>query len=138
MNGVIRVQLQQGPDPETYYDSADTSSPADLRFSLHEIIDDHTRFPYTSTATDTWDVLEIADEDQDNANNVIAIYKNASYAKEGGRNSNYNREHAWPLANFSAARWPHSQCAGTEDSGSYPSAVSKGSSCFANGTKCSR
>jgi hypothetical protein len=49
--------------PEGYYDSADTSSPQALRDSVHEIIDDHQRFPYTSSDTDTWDVLELADED---------------------------------------------------------------------------
>jgi hypothetical protein len=48
--------------PAGYYDAADASSPAALRHSLHEIIDDHQRFPYTSEATDTWDVLELADE----------------------------------------------------------------------------
>ena len=47
--------------PPGYYDTADTSSPEALRQSLHEIIDDHQRFPYTSGATDTWDVLEAAD-----------------------------------------------------------------------------
>jgi hypothetical protein len=67
-----------------------------MRDSLHEIIDDHTRFPYTSTATDTWDVLEIADENQDNYNNVITIYRNATYTKEGRGNDFYNREHTWP------------------------------------------
>ena len=53
-------------DPESgYQDTVDQSGPQDMRDSLHEIIDDHTRIPYTSIATDTWDVLEIADENQD-------------------------------------------------------------------------
>ena len=82
--------------PANYYNSINTSSPAALKSSLHEIIDDHTRFPYTSSSTDTWDILEAADQDPDNANNVIDIYKNASYAKEGGGNTFYNREHSWP------------------------------------------
>lgn len=82
--------------PAGYYNSANTSSPAALRSSLHEIIDDHQRFPYTSSATDTWDILEAADTDPTNSNNVITIYKNASYAKVGGGNTNYNREHSWP------------------------------------------
>jgi endonuclease I len=82
--------------PTGYYDSVDTSSPQALHTSLHEIIDDHQRFPYTSTATDTWDILESADEDPNNPSNVLDIYKNASYAKEGGGNSFYNREHSWP------------------------------------------
>ncbi|MFT4925994.1 MAG: endonuclease I/PKD repeat protein [Phenylobacterium sp.] len=82
--------------PSGYYDSANTSTQSALHNSLHQIIDDHTRFPYTSSATDTWDILEAADEDPDNSNNVIDIYKNASYGKEGGGNSFYNREHSWP------------------------------------------
>lgn len=82
--------------PSGYYDSVDTSSATALRNSLHLIIDDHQRYPYTSTATDTWDILEDADEDPDNSNNVIDIYLNASYSKAGGGNSDYNREHSWP------------------------------------------
>jgi hypothetical protein len=48
-----------------YYAGVARSSPQAMRESLHEIIDDHLRFPYTAVATDTWDVLEIADENQD-------------------------------------------------------------------------
>lgn len=82
--------------PEGYYNNVDDSSAQALQQSLHEIIDDHQRFPYTSSATDTWDILEQADEDPDNPNNVIDVYKNASYAKQGGGNTFYNREHSWP------------------------------------------
>ncbi|SFD04566.1 endonuclease [Pseudoalteromonas denitrificans] len=82
--------------PANYYDAADTSSAGALRNSLHAIIDDHKRFPYTSSETDTWDILETADQDPNNSQNVITIYRNASYAKEGGGNSFYNREHTWP------------------------------------------
>ena len=82
--------------PAGYYDAANTSSPLALRNTLHDIIDDHQRFPYTSSATDTWDILESADEDPANPNNVIDIYKNASYSKAGGGNNFYNREHTWP------------------------------------------
>ncbi|MDF2178501.1 endonuclease [Aliiglaciecola sp. CAU 1673] len=82
--------------PAGYYDNINTANGQVLRDSLHEIIDDHQRFPYTSTATDTWDLLEQADQDPANAANVIDIYKNASYPKAGGGNSFYNREHSWP------------------------------------------
>ena len=82
--------------PAGYYGSINANNGQALHSSLHEIIDDHQRFPYTSTATDTWDILETADQDPDNSNNVIDIYKNASYAKVGGGNSFYNREHSWP------------------------------------------
>ncbi|MDM7859247.1 endonuclease [Alteromonas sp. ASW11-36] len=82
--------------PPGYYDTVDQTNATTLRSSLHEIIDDHQRFPYTSSSTDTWDILEAADEDPDNPNNVITIYKNETYAKVGGGNSFYNREHSWP------------------------------------------
>ncbi len=82
--------------PAGYYDTVDDSTPQSLRDSLHLIIDDHTRIPYTSSATDTWDVLEIGDEDPDNSSNVIDVYKNQSFVKQGGGNTLYNREHSWP------------------------------------------
>ena len=90
------IPLAQAAIPAGYYDSVNTVNQQALHSSLHEIIDDHQRFPYTSTSTDTWDILESADEDPDNSNNVIDIYRNASYAKEGGGNTFYNREHSWP------------------------------------------
>ena len=81
----------------TYYDSVDASSCVALRTSLHELIDDHTAFPYThSTLDDTWTVLELADQDPLDATNVLEVYENVSYDKAGGGNSFYNREHTWP------------------------------------------
>lgn len=82
--------------PEGYYDGADRSSPGALRQSLHAIIDDHQRFPYTSAATDTWDVLEVADELQGDQGRIITLYSNAAFDKQGGGNNFYNREHVWP------------------------------------------
>ena len=92
---VVAGPVAAEPD-SGYYDTVDQSTSQTMRDSLHEIIDDHTRFPYTSTATDTWDVLEIADEDQNNSNNIITVYRNVSYVKQGGGNDFYNREHTWP------------------------------------------
>lgn len=82
--------------PSGYYDAVNTSSASTLHDSLHAIIDDHQRFPYTSSATDTWDILEEADENPADPSKIITIYRNATYTKEGGGNSNYNREHTWP------------------------------------------
>lgn len=89
----VGVGAQPAPG---YYDSANASSSTALRSSLHNIIDDHTWYPYSSSAIDTWDILEIADENQDKSGDIIALYRNASYAKQGGGNSFYNREHTWP------------------------------------------
>jgi len=80
-----------------YYASVNATTPALLRSTLHALIDDHTAFPYSSsTATDTWDVLELADQDPGNSARIVDVYRNAVHAKAGGGNSNYNREHTWP------------------------------------------
>ena len=93
---VALANMASAQVPPGYYDSADTSNAATLRGTLHDIIDDHTRYPYTATGTDTWDILEIADQDPDLPGNVITVYRNASYLKQGGGNELYNREHSWP------------------------------------------
>ena len=82
--------------PPGYYDSVDTTNAATLRATLHEVIDDHQRFPYTSGGTDTWDILNLTDEDPNSSTRILDVYKNASYAKQGGGNLLYNREHTWP------------------------------------------
>lgn len=78
-----------------YYATADASTAATLRSTLNAIIDDHFRFPYTAGTTDTWDILDAADEDPMQPANVLDVYKNATYPKAGAGNANYNREHRW-------------------------------------------
>ena len=75
-----------------YYGSANTSSSAALRSSLHGIIDDHTKVSYSGV----WAVIAQAEQDPMNSSRVLEIYKNASYAKATGGNNFYNREHTWP------------------------------------------
>ena len=82
--------------PVDYYGVADTGSTELLRASLHIIIDDHTQNPYADSQLDTWDVLEEADQDQDQPGNITTLYRNASFPKQGGGNDFYNREHTWP------------------------------------------
>jgi len=100
--------------PAGYYDTVDTTNATTLRTTLHDVIKDHTRFPYTSTSTDTWDILELADEDPNNPNNILDVYKNASYPKQGGGNTYYQREHTWPKSyGFpidSATNYPYTDC----------------------------
>jgi endonuclease I len=80
-----------------YYASVNATSSANLRATLHPVIDDHTKIPYSASGSvDTWYVLERADQDPLNASNILDIYKNATYAKVGGGNNFYNREHTWP------------------------------------------
>lgn len=79
-----------------YYDTVDATSCTALRPTLHAAIDDHQFFPYTATATDTWNILNAADQDPANGGNILDVYKNVSYPKISGGTGAYNREHTWP------------------------------------------
>jgi endonuclease I len=100
--------------PPGYYASVDTSSAALLRTTLHAVVDDHTRITYTGGGTDTWDVLEEAQEDPANSGRILDVYRNASYPKAGGGNPDYNREHVWPNSyGFpidTGSNYPYSDC----------------------------
>ncbi|HWM95214.1 MAG TPA: endonuclease [Thermoanaerobaculia bacterium] len=100
--------------PAGYYDSVDSTTQGALRSTLHVVIDDHIRFPYTSSNTDTWNILELADEDPNNPNNILDVYKNASYLKQGGGIGNYNREHTWPnsygFPDDGSTNYPYTDC----------------------------
>lgn len=100
--------------PPGYYDSVDSTTQAGLRSTLHAVIDDHIRFPYTSSNTDTWNVLELADEDPEDPGSILDVYRNASYPKVGGGNDNYNREHSWPnsygFPDDGSSNYPYTDC----------------------------
>ncbi len=95
-----------------YYGSVIATSATSLRASLHPVIDDHTKIPYSASTRDTWDVLEKADEDPLNATRILDVYKNASYAKVSAGNNFYNKEHTWPKSlgfpNDGATNYPYS------------------------------
>ncbi|MEC9477359.1 MAG: endonuclease [Planctomycetota bacterium] len=83
--------------PQGYYDSAAGLSGESLRLALHDIIDDHDKFPYTSSATDTWDILGISEQDPTNPANVITFYRNTSVSWfNQATTDGWNREHTWP------------------------------------------
>jgi endonuclease I len=84
-----------------YYAHVNTSSASQLRCSLHETIKNHTAYPYSGGTTNTWSILEIADEDPNAANRILDVYRNRSYLKGSeragsGTGLTYNREHTWP------------------------------------------
>ncbi len=90
-----------GGGGDGYYARVNTSSPSQLRCSLHETIRGHTVYPYSASGTDTWDILEIADEDPQDPGRILDAYRNRSYAKGSdragtGSGLTYNREHTWP------------------------------------------
>ncbi len=78
---------------DDYYASVDDGTTANLRATLHDAIKDHIRHEYSASGTDTWDILNQADEDPGNTSNVITVYKNSSVPKGDG---SLNREHTWP------------------------------------------
>ncbi len=85
----------------TYYNRVNTSSAEQLRCSLNTTIRGHTVYPYSAGTTDTWDILEIADEDPNNSGKILDVYRNHSYTKVSSRAGTgsgltYNREHTWP------------------------------------------
>ena len=91
---LISLQAQV---PNGYYNTAENKSDQALRSALHNIIDNHIEFPYTSSSTDTWDILQESDVDPSNSNNVILVYTresvNGPQEYDGG--SGWNREHVW-------------------------------------------
>ena len=100
--------------PPGYYSGVDATNATTLRQTLHATIEDHTRFPYTDFGTDTWDILELADEDPNDPGRVLDVYKNESFAKQGGGNSFYNREHTWPKSygfpDDDGQNYPYTDC----------------------------
>ncbi|MDX9732711.1 MAG: endonuclease, partial [Thermoanaerobaculia bacterium] len=87
---VTRVHL------EDYYAGVDASSQAALRSTIHAAIENHIWFPYTADTTDTWDILNLAEQDPVDAGMILDKYKNARYTKIAGGTGIYNREHSWP------------------------------------------
>ncbi len=81
---------------ECYYATVDLTNQAATRQSIHDVIDDHTRFPYTDSSTDTWNIINFADEDPNEDKNILDLYRNESYKKITGGSGAYNREHSWP------------------------------------------
>ena len=104
--GIVQANI-----PEDYYQEANGKSSEQLKEALHQIISNHTVFPYTSSSTDTWDILQLSDQDPENHDNMILVYTGRSQDKgyrdgsgnysqyengNGTQNNSWNREHVWP------------------------------------------
>ena len=87
-----------GVAPVGYYTQALGKTGTKLRSALHEIINDHTNLPYSSSGTNnTEEALKRLDEDPANTNNVILLYEQRSEPKSTfGLTTGWNREHQWP------------------------------------------
>jgi endonuclease I len=110
----VGAGLALADPPPGYYATVDQSSLAAMRQTLHDVIDGHVKIPYTSSSTDTWDVLELADEDALDSSRILDLYRNRSYLKQGGGNNFYNREHSWPnsygFPDDNSGNKPYSDC----------------------------
>ena len=113
----VTIEIIEGLDttmyvPLGYYDDASGLTGEALKNTLNDIITSHTEYPYTDDDTDVWDMLRAADEDPDNADNVIMFYSGFSWPKDcqdttyppdycsqviDGEDTQveWNREHIW-------------------------------------------
>jgi len=97
--------------PQDYYQEGNGKSSDNLKEALHQIISNHSVFPYTSSSTDTWDILQLSDQDPENHENMILVYTGRSQDKgyrdgsgnysqyengNGTQSNSWNREHVWP------------------------------------------
>lgn len=104
-----------GDPPPGYYDGTTGLSGSALHNTLHGIIDDHTRFPYTASSTDTWDILADAHENPAAPNNVLTVYRNGSVPKsDHSAGTGWNREHTWPKSygfpDDGGCNYPYTDC----------------------------
>ena len=83
--------------PNGYYNGMDTLVGNPLKVALHNIINEHTEFPYTSSSTDVWDILKQTDKDPNDSTKVILFYTGWSVdaAQEWNSGNGWSREHIW-------------------------------------------
>ncbi len=98
----VEIEFTVSAGQGDYYGQVNTSSPEQLRCSLHATIRGHTVFPYSGTGiTSTWTILELAEEDPTDPTRIIDAYRNRKFVKGSdragtGSGITYNREHSWP------------------------------------------
>ncbi|MBL0763945.1 endonuclease [Marivirga atlantica] len=106
--------LSYGQIPAGYYNQANGLNGSQLKAALHNIIDGHTTYPYSSSSTDTWDILKDADKDPNNPNNVIGIYSGFSMngPAEYDNGNGWSREHVWAKSrgDFGTSQGPGTDC----------------------------
>jgi endonuclease I len=83
--------------PSGYYNTTIGLSGDSLKSDLHNIIKDHTEFPYTSSNTDVWDILKQTDKDPNDSSKVILLYTGWSLdaSQEYNSGKGWSREHVW-------------------------------------------
>ncbi len=103
MNDDIVLAFSVAPayDAAVHYATVNTSSPDQLRCTLHQLLRGHVMYPYSGATTNTWTILETAQAMPGNPSKVIDVYRNRAYntiSDRAGTGSGltYNREHTWP------------------------------------------
>lgn len=103
MDDPVAIAFTVAPayNPATYYAPVNTSSPEQLRCSLHQRIRGHVMYPYSGATTNTWTILETAQAWPDDPSKILDVYRNRLYdavSDRAGTGSGltYNREHTWP------------------------------------------
>ena len=93
----IILNLFYSQIPNGYYNGMDTLEGNPLKVALHDIINEHTEFPYTSTSTDVWDILKQTDKDPNDSTKVILFYTGwtVDAAQEWNSGNGWSREHIW-------------------------------------------
>lgn len=83
--------------PDNYYPALKTLSGDEMKAALHDIIKNQVDFPYTSSQTDTWDILKESDKDTSNTENVILLYSGwtVNGSQEYNNMNGWSREHVW-------------------------------------------
>ncbi|SMG10359.1 Endonuclease I [Marivirga sericea] len=83
--------------PEGYYETTAGLDGEELKAELHEIINDHVVYTYTSSNTDTWDILKQTDKDPEDGSYVIGFYSGFKMdaSEEYNSGNGWNREHVW-------------------------------------------
>jgi len=104
---VIVAFISYGEIPGGYYDRTEGLQGEELKTALYNIIKNHTDYPYTSTSTDTWDILKKSDRDPEHPDNVILIYTGWSVngAQEYNNGAGWNREHVWAKSHGFPDKW---------------------------------
>lgn len=102
------LSFAQYDAPTGYYSSAQGLTGTSLKNALHNIIDDHTKFSYSTC----WTILREIDEHPTQSDSILTIYSNEPIKKtdQNGSTSaslNWNREHSWPKSyGFNTTSWP--------------------------------
>lgn len=86
-------------EPDGYYAGTTGLTGTRLHRVLHQVIDDHQRYPYTSSETDTWDIIHEADREGE-SDQIRDLYRYRLFDKKDHWSSSnrdgWNREHSWP------------------------------------------